>query len=440
MLLLNIINGQAVSNFGASPNITDLSKKAAELKAKFLYKVVKRGEQNHLAQRVGIEAIGVDLPTIVSEFFLRGYKSALGAGVRISLFILNSLIIPTLIVPILNFVSSKKFNLPKSFKSTFLNQFSELTPEKKDDASNVAFVNSVKKLEGDKAVKSEFYNTDGSINHQSVLRFKENLLKAKSFVLRWDVQLSGLLTYIVPWCQNWFEQKTLGLIGFSGEDKFLEDSQKDESMEFHNKYKSLKFVAGIAPTVFGSHYFSKMVDSSVRSTDEQIKDSKLKNFIKKHIKQFDYYKGIFANKLNLAGIIFFGGDAGMILASRTIGEVCERAIRLSAFWPSFVYGIEWLHSKFAANSDKKFATKLIDNNEIEEMGIKKVKTLDKLELEFEQAIKQKDTSKAKVALTGMDNAVGAFGKAFLGNSAGLGVILNLITYTFMRVRIARGIY
>ncbi len=423
-----------------SPRLTDLSKKASELKSKLTYKAIKKGEQNHLAQRVGIEAIGVDLPTIVCEFFLRGYKSALGSGIRISLFILNSLIIPTLIVPVLSFFAKSKFDLPKHFKNSFLNQFEDLTPEKKTDESNVEFVESVKKIESEEAVKKEFYKSDGSVDHASVLGFKDKILKAKSFVMRWDVQVSGLLTYLVPWCQNWFEQKTLGLIGFSGEDKFLEDSQKDESMEFHNKYKNWKLAAGVLPTVLGSHYFSKTVQDSVGSTDEEVKNKSIKGFVKKHIKQFDYHEGIYANKLNLAGIIFFGGDAGMILAARTIGEACERVVRLSAFWPSFVYGIEWMHSKFALSSDKKQDTQLIDHNEHEEFGIKKVKTLDKLELEFDTAVKENDEKKAGVALKGMENGVGAFGKAFLGNSAFLGVILNLISYVFMRVRIAKGIY
>lgn len=425
---------------GLSPTLADLSKKASELKSKFTYKAIKKGEQNHLAQRVGIELLGADLPTMVSECFLRGYKAALGAGVRITLFIVNSLIIPTLIVPVLNFFAAKKYELPKAFKNNFLNQFADLTPEKKNENSNLEFIESVKNLESEESVKKELYKSDGSVNHEAVDKFKDKLLEAKSFVMRWDVQVSGLLTYIVPWCQNWFEQKILGLIGFSGEDKFLEDSQKEESMEFHNKYKNWKFAAGILPTVIGSHYFSKTVHDSANSTDEEIGDKKIKGFVKKHIKQFDYYKGIFANKLNLAGIIFVGGDAGMLLASRTIGEVTERIMRLSAFWPSFIYGIEWMHSKFALSSDKKHNTQLIDPNEPEELGIKKVRALVKLENDFDLAVKENNEKKAEVALKSMENGVGAFGKAFLGNSAFLGVILNVIAYVFTRIRIAKGIY
>ncbi|OGI19407.1 MAG: hypothetical protein A3B68_03670 [Candidatus Melainabacteria bacterium RIFCSPHIGHO2_02_FULL_34_12] len=431
----------AVESTSLSPRLAELSQRASELKSKFFYKVVKGGEKNHLAQRVGIEALGADLPTIACELVLRGYKSALGAGVRISLFIVNSLIIPTLIVPVLNFISARKFDLPKTFKNTFLNQFTDLIPEKNNETSNIAFVDSVRKLEADEAVKATFCNADdGTVNNNLVLQFKEKLLHAKSFVVRWDVQISGLLTYIVPWCQNWFEQMILGLIGFSGEDKFLQDSQKHESMDFHNRFKWLKFVAGIFPTVFGSHYFAKTIDESARSTDEEVKDTWIKKFVKTHLKQFDYYKGIFANKLNLAGYVFFGGDAGMLLASRTIGEFSERIIRLSAFWPCFIYGIEWLHSKFASWSDKKSGTRLIDESEPEELGIKKVKTLDKLEAEFDAAVKLGDETLAETAFKGMDNAVGAFGKAFLGNSAFLGVILNIISYIFMRLRISKGIY
>ncbi len=421
-------------------NLDILTSKANKLKERLIYKAIRKGEQNHLAQRVGIEALGVDFPTIVSEFFLRGYKSALGAGVRISLFICNSLIIPALIVPVLNFIAAKKFDIPKAFTKPFLNQFSDLTPESKNEESNTAFVENLMKSEKPEAIKSEFHEGDGKIKHNAVNDFKEKMLEAKSFVMKWDVQISGLLTYIVPWTQNWFEQKILGLIGFSGEDKFLEDSQKEESMGFHNRFKHYKLAAGILPTVLGSHYFSKTVHDSVNATDNEVKDSKIKSFIKTHIKQFDYHEGIYANKLNLTGIVFFGGDTGMLLAARTIGEVFERVVRLSAFWPSFVYGIEWLHSKFASNSDKKSGTKLIDESEQAELGIKKVKPLVTLENEFDIAIKNENEIEANRALKSMENGVGAFGKAFLGNSAFLGVILNIISYVFMRVRIAKGIY
>lgn len=427
-------------NSFVSQEFLELSNRAKIAKSKTLYKVVKAGEKNHLAQRVGMEAIGVDLPTIACELVLRGWESAAGAGLRISLFILNSLIVPALITPGLNAIAKVKFSLPSNFKKLFLNEFQDLTPEKNSDASNQEFILKMQEREGEKVIKPYFYSNDEKLHLDKVLDIKEKLIKAKSFVVKWDYRVSGVLSYLVPWCQNWFEQSILGLIGFSGENRFLDDSQKEESVNFHNKYKWFKFAAGLVPTIWGGEWVSNSIESSVRSTDAQLKDSKIKSFMKKHIKQFDYHKGIFANKLNLAGLLVFSGDAGMLLSTRSIGEFVERCFRLSAFWPSFVYGIEWIHSKAAGIVDKKNNTKLIDQNEPAELGIKKVKTIDKLEKEFDDAVKAKDVESAKKALVAMEKAPKVFGTAFLGNSAVLGVALNLINYIFMRIRIARGIY
>ncbi len=418
----------------------DLVNRSKDLKSNFLYKIVKSGEKNHLVQRVGMEAIGVDLPTIVCELALRGWESAAGAGLRISLFILNSLIIPTAIVPILSTFAKNKFNLPVEFKKLFLSQFQDLLPEKNNEISNVEFIKKVEAHEGTDLVKKHFYDSDGNIKNDQVLDLKDKLIKAKSFVIKWDYRVSGVLSYLVPWCQNWFEQGMLGLIGFSGENRFLDESQKEESVSFHNRFKWLKFAVGFVPTICGGEWISNSIESSVRSKDSEVANSKFKTFIKKHIKQFDYHKGIFANKLNLAGLLVFSGDAGMLLSTRSIGEFIERCFRLSAFWPSFVYGIEWIHSKIASSIDKKNDINLVDNNEPTELGIKKVKSIDKLESEFDTAIKSNNLELAQKSLTALEKAPKAFGYAFLGNSALLGGVLNLINYVFMRIRIAKGIY
>lgn len=439
LLLLNI--AIPVSTLQSSSNpFQSISERAKKLQSGFLYKVVKGGEKNHLAQRVGMEAIGVDLPTVACELALRGWESAAGAGLRISLFILNSLIIPTIITPGLNILAKNKFSLPQNFKKLFLNQFQDLVPEKSNPISNEEFVQKMEVYEGKQTIESYFYDSKGDLKDSTVSDFKEKLIKAKSYVVKWDYRVSGVLSYLVPWCQNWFEQSILGLIGFSGENRFLDDSQKEESVSFHNKFKWLKFGIGLVPTIWGGEWVSNNIEASVRTKDADLSSSKVKSFMKKHIKQFDYHKGIFANKLNLAGLLVFSGDAGMLLSTRSIGEFVERCFRLSAFWPSFIYGIEWIHSKVAGSMDKRNDIKLIDPDEPAELGIQKVKTIDKLEKEFDNAIKTKDVKSAEKVLTAMEKAPKAFGWAFFGNSALLGVALNLVNYVFMKIRIARGIY
>ena len=79
-------------NSPLSIRLEELSRKADNIKSNIQYKVVRAGEKNHLAQRVGIEVIGVDLFTVLCELVLRGWKAAAGAGLRISLFVVNSAI------------------------------------------------------------------------------------------------------------------------------------------------------------------------------------------------------------------------------------------------------------------------------------------------------------------------------------------------------------
>ena len=136
-------SGSSLSN----PNLAGLIHNANTLESSLLYKTVRAGEKNHLAQRIGIEVVGVDLFTILCELVLRGWKAAAGAGLRISLFVINSAIIPTVIIPGLNFIARKKFGLPDGFRKLFYNQFADLIPEKKNEKSNIDFLKSVEELD-----------------------------------------------------------------------------------------------------------------------------------------------------------------------------------------------------------------------------------------------------------------------------------------------------
>ena len=100
----------------------------------------------------------------------------------------------------------------------------------------------------------------------------------------------------------------LGVIGYTGELDLLDESQREQSTSFHEKTKYFKFVIGILPTVLGSNWYSNKVKKAATSIDSQIRDSKFLKFIKQNIRQFDYYKEIYANKLNIAGSFLIGGD------------------------------------------------------------------------------------------------------------------------------------
>ena len=191
------------------------------------------------------------MPTALTEAIGRNWKSGIESGSRITWYLVNSFFVPLIFIPALNKIAKSKFDLPKDFKKTFYNQFEDLLPEKNTEDGNKEFVEKLTKLEGEEKVK-EFLGDKEEEYDKKALSFKDRLLEAKTFVMKSDVLFAGLLTYFVPWTTNWFSQRILGVTGFTGELDLLDESQKEESTQFHEKTKYFKFVLGLLPTIFGS--------------------------------------------------------------------------------------------------------------------------------------------------------------------------------------------
>ncbi len=423
-----------------NPNYNSLSQNNRDFFKSFYYKATKEIQQNTILNRATIELLGADLPTAATELVGRNWKSAVESFTRITMYLVTSFFVPLLFIPVLNKLATTKFNLPKNFQKLFHNQFEDLIPEKNSPGENVKFVKKIEELEGESKAKEYFGDETSKTYNEQVSEFKTKLLKAKSHVMKQDTLYAGLLTYTVPWIQVWLSKKFLGVVGFTGEDTYLNESQKEESVQFHEKTKYFKFGLGLLPTIFGSNWYSSKVTKAASSLDSEIKESKFLSFIKKHIKQFDYYKSIYSNKLNLAGTFLFGGDAGFILTSRSLNEFIERCLRLAVFWPTMFYGVEWVNSKLAAKSDKKFGTSLIDNSEPREFGIPKVKTLNKLEKEL--AIAQKNNNQLEIEriLKSVKSQARQYWSSILLDSLLMGVGLTSANIIGTKIRVEKGIY
>ena len=401
------------------------------------YRLTREIQNNTILNRATLELLGADLPTTLTELVGRNWKTAVEVFFRISLFIVLSLFVPLLFVPFLNKNAAKKHKLPIQFKKHFNNQFQDLIPEKDTIESNLEFKRKVTALEGENNVNNVF---GGNESDAKISDYKQKLRKAKLDVVKQDVLLTGLLTFMDPWIQNWFSKNILGVVGYTGESDLLNQSQQEESTTFHEKTKYFKFGLGILATILGGNWYSNKVSKAVTSKNEEIKDSKILSFAKKHINQFDYYKEKFARKLNIAGAVLFGGDLGFLLASRSLNEAIERCLRLAVFWPTMFYGVEWVNAKFAANSDKKYGTRIINQNMPKEFNIPQVKLLGELENELKTAENSNDTERAQSVLKSMKNQAKYFWGSILIDSLLMGVGLTGANIIGTKMRVARGIY
>ncbi|MBI2995707.1 MAG: hypothetical protein HYY52_03245 [Candidatus Melainabacteria bacterium] len=405
-----------------------------------LYKATREIQNNTILNRATIELLGADIPCTLTELVGRNWKTAVEVAFRITLFLVTSFFIPLLFIPILNKLAAKKSGLPENFKKLFYNQFEDLIPEKRTKEGNEEFKQKLIAMEGQEKV-NEILGDDVDKHEQKLEEFKQKIVKAKTNVVKKDILYSGLLTYLVPWVQVWFSKSLLGVVGYTGETDLLSESQQEESASFHEKTKYIKFGLGILPTVFGSNWYSNQVQKAATSFDSELKESKFLSFVKKHIKQFDYYKAIYAQRLNLAGTFLFGGDCGFLLASRSLNEFIERCLRLSVFWPTMFFGVEWVNFKLSDKHDKKYDTQIIDHNSPKELGIKKVKNLAMLETELKQAENEDDEIKIDMISKTMKAQMKNYWLSILIDSALMGVGLTAANIAGTKIRVEKfGIY
>ncbi len=406
-----------------------------------LYRATHEIQKNTILNRATVELLGADLPTALTELIGRNWKSAVESAFRITWYMVNSMLIPLFFIPRLNKVAKSKFDLPRNFSKNFYNQFEDLLPKKKDAAGNVKFVEKLTELEGEEKVKEFLGNGNKEEQDKKILDFKDKLLRAKSYVMKFDVLFAGLLTYFVPWTTNWFSKNILGVTGFTGELDLLDESQREEGTQFHEKTKYFKFGLGLLPTIFGSIWYSDSVYKAATAPEAEVSKSKWLSFIKKNIKQFDYYKEIYANKLNLAGTFLFGADSGFLLASRSLNDFIERTLRLVVFLPTLFFGVEWVNFKLSEKHDKKYETKIVDHDSPKEIGIRQVKSLDELEKQLKQAEIEGDESKIKLTSDTIRGQVKNYWLSILLDSAVMGVGLTSANIIGTKIRVEKfGMY
>ncbi len=424
-----------------SPAILSPTKKEMNsyLGSKF-YRATREIQKNTILNRATVELLGADLPTSLTELIGRNWKSAVESAFRITWYMVNSMLIPLFFIPLLNKIAKSEFDLPKNFSKTFYNQFEDLLPEKNTEEGNKEFIKKLTKLEGEEKVKG-FLGDKKEEHDKKILDFKDKLLRAKSFVMKKDVLFAGLLTYMVPWTTNWFSKRILGVTGFTGELDLLDESQKEESTQLHEKTKYLKFGFGLLPTFFGSNWYSDSAYKAATVPQVEVDKSKWLSFIKNNIKQFDYYKEIYANKLNLAGTFLFGGDSGFLLASRSLNELIERTLRISIFLPTMFFGVEWVNLKLSEKHDKKYGTKIVDYDLPKEMGIRQVKSLDELEVQLKQSEIEGDEGKGKLISDTIKGQVKNYWLSILLDSVLMGVGLTSANIIGTKIRVEKfGIY
>lgn len=422
-----------VSSFGKT-----MQKVNTHTGSKF-YRATKTIQENVIFNRTVLEFLGADLPTALTELIGRNWKKALEDFFRITLYMGVTFFIPLGLIPVWNKISGKRNDLPECFSQLFEQQFEDLLPEKDTPEGNIAFKQRLIKLEGKDKVE-EYLGPDESLHEQKIRDLKKKLIKAKTDVMNMDVTSAGILTYQVPWIQAWFGKKILGVVGFSGESDYLSESERESSTSIFEKTKILRYLLGLLPPIFGGKWYASKVKDIVNSKLEDVKESKFKSFLRKNISQFDYYKKIFSNKLNLFGTFLFGGNSGFLLSARSLNEIIERVLRLLVFYPTGFWGDAKIHSWFAERHDKKHGTALIDSTAPDELGIKKVKTLETLEEELESAKKSGSVEQVEKTL----DAIKTVNKLYWGSIAFdaviMGVGLTAANIAGTKWRVDKGIY
>ena len=413
--------------------------KAKEYMGSKFYRTTREIQNNTTLNRATLELLGADLPSTVTELVGRNWKTAVEVAFRITLYLAAAFFIPLLFVPVFNKMAKRKFDLPAQFNKNFSSHFEDLLPEKNTKNCNEQFKQKLVKLEGKEKVE-EYLGNDVSSHDQKVNDYKQKLIKAKSYVVKLDVLFSGLLTYLVPWTQVWFSKKVLGVVGYTGELDLLDESQREQSTQFHEKTKYIKFGLGTLLTIFGSNWYSDKVYKAATKPNDEIKGSKFMTFLKKNIKQFDYYKQIYANKLNLAGTFLFGVDAGYLLSCRSLNEIIERVLRLAVAWPTMFFGVEWVNYKLCENHDKKHGSGLVDYNAPKELGVRQVKSLEKLEEELHVAENENNEEKIKLAAGSIKTQVKNYWYSILLDSLLMGVGLTAANIIGTKIRVSKGIY
>ena len=105
------------------------------------------------------------------------------------------------------------------------------------------------------------------------------------------------------------------------------------------------------------------------------------------------------------------------------------------------FGVEWVNFKLSERHDKKYGTKIVDNDSPKEMGIRQVKSLEDLESQLKQAEDEGDESKARQISGTIKGQVKNYWFSILLDSALMGVGLTSANIIGTKIRVEKfGIY
>lgn len=83
------------------------------------YRLTREIQNNTILNRATIELLGADIPSSLTELIGRNVKTAIEVAFRITLFLVVSMFVPLLFIPLLNKHAASKFKLPKELSHNF---------------------------------------------------------------------------------------------------------------------------------------------------------------------------------------------------------------------------------------------------------------------------------------------------------------------------------
>lgn len=331
--------------------------------------------------------LGIALPSTITEGILRGADRAKELIVTYTIYLFSTYLLPVLSSSFLRDSALRKNGLKKED-----NELLDLSYENLTSDRNIKFK--------DKLLSAEK---------------TENIINAKNQLIRYSSYVNSIVSFTDNWIRNFISKNVFGFIGFVGTENQLSDSDRKSNTCFYENNKPFLFGGGLAASLIGTTFFTKMHSNSVSSLNNSNNSSpfKIDN-------DFDISAKNVGKNLLVANYLT-GNAIGVLTSSRSPNEFFESLFRIGAWLPMIIKGDNFIGKRLAKPIEEQNNIKLTD---------KSGNTLC-----LTDVLSKNPTERQEEALKSFRTN---YIKSLLANAAIIGVGLSVISTLFTNVRISFG--
>jgi len=347
----------------------------------FLYKTSAGIQNNTVANRGILDLGGWLIPNVIMANNKDERQERL---TKYGAYFALAMISPFVFVPMANRSALKLLGITKKFsgKEAHIIQLSKkyLANNEKEMEEGIKNLseNGIEKTFGSGTinVEKEFNSILNRFPDKEVLRQK--LISAQKIQFMSDFVPLGFLAGSIPWLANDRTKKTTGRSGFTAEFKMADKEYTEKQAATHEKTKHKKMLYAYATTLGMMALIPTIIAKSLATKTPGSFASK----IKKNAHLFDYTKGIFLGMLPYFLIDILADIPHWLLSCRDKHETKDSSIRFGVALSIFFGGDYLLNNMAGRMLDKKFKTKLMDDEKHKKGFFRKflmpVNSLDKL--------------------------------------------------------------